>query len=306
MGGGETCTTRYSYTKGWSATHISSDGFHDAAFHPNPRAWAAEPAAFAPPALHAGAFLLPPALQARLGANAASMAPLPFANTSVACAGTPAACAWAPDGDAGLYYHATSFTSSPAVGDLRVSWAFSRATAVSVIGVQVRVGDDASSEATFAPYIAKSGHSCFLLAAGLQPPEALIQAAQARNKAATWVLRILGILLNFFGIALFMKPLGVALDLVPLVGPFVSDLVQMGVGVAAGALSLALCSLTIAAAWLAVRPAIGVPLLLLSFAAAAGLVAARERRRRGAGGAAGSASPQAQGYSAELNTYGDA
>jgi hypothetical protein len=310
IGGGQTCVTDYSYRTAWSSTHVNSDGFHDRFGHANPAAWAAEPTTFAPPALHAGAFRLPRDLQARLGAGAGATPQLPFADAARACGGAlndtaPAGCAWSPDGASGLYYHSSTL-APPSVGDLRVSWTFSDVTAVSVIGVQVRPSSG-DGDVTFAPYYAKSGHTCFLLEAGLLPPEALIAAAKARNKAATWALRVVGCFLNWLGINLFFEPLGVLIDVVPFVGPFVSDVVAFGVGIAASVVSLTLCSFTIAVAWLVVRPAVGVPLLLLSVGAGGGLVAARERRRRaggggGAGGGAGGGWGHAGAYSPELNT----
>ena len=295
LGGGSTCTHDVTYSLDWTSSPISSAGFRSQAGHGN-GAWAAESATFAPPALHAGALLLPPALQARLAAG--PLPPLPFANTTLACGGADASsCGWQVDGQNGLYYHAGgSPGAAPTSGDLRVSWAASAVDAVSVIGVQSRGPD---GNATLAPYFARSGHSCFLLEPGLLPPEAMIAAAKARNAAATWILRALGCVANFLGIRLFLQPLGVALDVVPFLGPFMSDVLEFGVGIAAALLSLTLCAFTIAVAWIAVRPAVGVPLLLLSMAATGALVAARERRRRAGGGRV---APGAAGeYSAELN-----
>jgi hypothetical protein len=308
IGGGQTCVTDYSYRTAWSSTHVNSDAFHDRFGHANPDAWAAEPMSFAPPALHAGAFRLPQELQARIGAGAGAMPPLAFADAGRACGGAlnatpPPGCSWSPDGASGLYYHAGSL-ASPAVGDLRVSWAASDVTTVSVIGVQVRAAAD---DVSFAPYYAHSGHTCFLLEAGLLPPEAMIARAKARNAALTWALRAVGCFMNWLGINLFFEPLGVLIDVVPFVGPFVSDVVAFGVGVAASVVSLALCSFTIAVAWVAVRPAVGVPLLLLSLGAGGGLVAARERKRRagGGGGGGGNAWGHAGAYSPELNAPED-
>ncbi len=295
--------TDYSYTREWSSSHIASDAFQDSQRHANPRgAWPAEAASFAPPALHAGAFLLPAALQARLGGF--PLAPLPFSDAAPACgapanASRPPGCAWSGSAG-GLYYHdGASGDVAPAIGDLRVTWAASSVTAVSFIGTQTRSA--ATGQPSLAPFYARSGHTCFLLEPGLLSPAAMIAAAKARNAALTWLLRALGCGLNWVGITLFLAPLGVLIDVVPIVGPFVSDLVAMGTGVAAAAVSLALCAFTIALAWLAVRPAVGVPLLLLSAAAAGGLAWARERRRRNAAPGGADTWGHAGAYSAELN-----
>ncbi len=257
--------------------------------HNNPGQWAADSSVWTPDALHAGAYLLPPALVARLRAGV--LLPLANLSTSAVCADA-AACAWRLDTAAGggLYYGASPAAPAPAIGDLRVSWAYCKDTSVSVVGVQRRTPDGG---ATLSPYTARSGHTCFLLEEGLVPASAMIALAKARNASLTWTLRCLGCVMNYVGILLFLAPLGVALDLVPLVGPFISDLLSFGVGIVAAGCSLALCSLTIALAWLAVRPAIGVPLLLLSIAVTAAGAHARNRRRRQRAGSA-------TGYSTEL------
>ena len=240
---------------------------------------------------------MPAALQARIGTSVGGVTALPAPNVSVACATAQPPCAWSPAPGGGLYYHSRGgAAAAPAVGDLRVRWEASDVAAVSFVAVQTR---DASGEATLAPYTARSGHTCFLLAAGQVPASALLAEAQARNVAATWTLRALGCLFNYLGLAALAQPAAVALDAVPLLGPFLGDLVQFGARIAAALLSLAVCAFAIAVAWLAARPAVGVPMLLLACAAAAALVAARERQRRQLNGGA-PADVVAAGYSAEL------
>lgn len=66
------------------------------------------------------------------------------------------------------------------------------------------------------------------------------------------------------GQLLFLAPLSVALDIVPFLGPFLGDLVSFGAGVISLPITLMLSLFTISVAWIAVRPALGVPLFLIS------------------------------------------
>ena len=222
--------------------------------------------------LHAGAFGLPPTLIAQLVACSTPDCSAPYVPPQgppqPPCAPPPAACRWSVMAIGGTtYYYYTSGWDRMGVsdvGDMRVALRSSTATAVSVLAVQQGAGAGAP---TFAPYVARSGHSCFLLDVGTASAAQMTAEALARNAAATWALRLLGFVMMWVGLLLVLKPLSVAADLVPLVGPFIGDLVSIGAAAVTAPIAASLSLLTAAFAWVAVRPALGVPLLFLGLGA---------------------------------------
>jgi hypothetical protein len=102
----------------------------------------------------------------------------------------------------------------------------------------------------------------------------MFKAAQAANVTLTWILRGVGFFLMFLGLVMVFRPIAVVADVVPIVG----SLLGVGTAIFAFLVSLTLGSITIAVSWLAVRPVLGVGLLLLSAGAAAGLIALARRR----------------------------
>ena len=301
VGGGETCVTDYFYKLTWSATPISSTGFHSSGYD-NPDVWPVQPQVFSPTALHVGNYTLPPALLAQLVAcsSAACVTALPAASLPAPaelplCAGR-GSCPWragAFDGRQGYMLPASAQPGPPAAGDMRVSFRYNSVQAASVVATQA--GPAALGAATtFAPWAAPSGHQCYLLEPGSLSAAAMFAAAQSRNAAATWALRLLGLAMMGGGLGLLGRPASVAVDLIPFVGPVLGTLLTFGTGAAAAALTVVLGSFTIALCWVAVRPAVGVPLLIFSLAFAAGsggFAARRHRMRRGSAGAGFSYAP---------------
>ena len=102
-----------------------------------------------------------------------------------------------------------------------------------------------------------------MLKEGERDAASMFQEEQENNKTFTWILRGVGFLMMAFGLFLVMKPLSVLGDVVPFIGNMVGALLA----VIAGFIALGLSLITIAIAWLAYRPLLGVPLLLGGVAA---------------------------------------
>jgi hypothetical protein len=92
----------------------------------------------------------------------------------------------------------------------------------------------------------------------------MFQEAEASNRLMTWVLRFVGCLLMFFGIAAILRPLSVLADVVPLFG----NIVGAGTTVIALLIAALFSLVTIAIAWIVYRPLIGAAVL----AAAAAII----------------------------------
>jgi len=84
----------------------------------------------------------------------------------------------------------------------------------------------------------------------------------------TWVWRIVGCLMMFFGLLLIMRPVTALADFVPFLGGIVGGIAFL----IAGLVSFALSFITIAVSWVVVRPMIGIPLLIVSVALLAGAI----------------------------------
>ncbi len=103
---------------------------------------------------------------------------------------------------------------------------------------------------------------------------------EAENATLTWILRGVGFVLMAFGIGLVFAPLAVLADVLP----FLGDMLRMGVGLFAGLVAGALSLVTIAVAWLAYRPLLGIGLLVLAVGLIVALRMLTRRRRPAAAG----------------------
>jgi hypothetical protein len=162
--------------------------------------------------------------------------------------------------------------AKPEVGDLKIAFSAVRPGEVSIIARQV--GD------SFEPWQSAAGDPLEKLAPGVVSPETMIGVMEQDNANLTWILRGVGFLLMAFGIGLVFSPLVVLADVLP----FLGDLLQMGVGLFAAMVAGSLSLLTIALAWIAYRPLLGVGLLAAALVLFVGLKALGRGRRGAAAG----------------------
>lgn len=138
------------------------------------------------------------------------------------------------------------------IGDLRVKFTLTKPHDVSLIAVQK--GD------TFTDYKAKNGKTQFLFRDGTHTAEDLFAAKAASNKMKRWLFRVIGFMLMYIGMGMVFRPLSVLADVIP----FLGTIVGKGTSFVAFIIA-AICSLvTIAIAWIAYRPVIGISLLVLA------------------------------------------
>lgn len=250
LGGGKEKKVTYSYDKVWSAKPIDTS-----TFHPEGKAQKEESTgvklvnppmpyeskSFTAAKVTLGAFTLPPVLVAEIHksepftipAESASKAPKDFKLT---------------EGGQGFYKGKSSGT--PAIGDVRVAYTVVKPLEVSVYGQQA--GD------TLRPFPTKSGDALIRLREGNMSGQAMIKAAEGENATLTWILRLVGFVLMAVGVYLVVRPLVVVADVVPFIGDFLS----VGAGIFAGLVALPLTLITIAICWIAVRPLLGIGLLV--------------------------------------------
>lgn len=246
LGGGEETTTTYTYSKGWSSTLIDSSAFQKPAGHTNPDSAAIESDTFTAEDIHVGKFVLPQSLTDLI----TNYEPRPVtAEEAKAAAEEHSANIQTAPG--GLLYIGKD-PANPAIGDIRITFKVAPSGPVSIIARQI--------EDTFEPFSIPKLGTIELLQTGTVSAETMFQKEQEGNTLLTWILRLVGFVMMLFGLQLVASPLSVLASIIPLLG----DIVGAGTGIIALALALPLTLVTIALAWLAYRPLIGIPLLLLA------------------------------------------
>ena len=159
--------------------------------------------------------------------------------------------------------------TQPRIGDMRVTFSVIYPHDISVIAKQK--GD------SFIDYTAKNGKKLNYLANEVKDAAAMFETARTNNAIMTWLIRLGGFLMMFFGLSAVFKPLSVLADVLPILG----DIVGMGTGLVAGLISLVCSLITIAVAWIFFRPVLGI-LLLVAAGALIGLLVKKRMAARAA------------------------
>ena len=256
LGGGEETVTTYNYSKAWSSGLIDSSAFQQADGHHNPPEMPYESLSWDAEGVTVGAFALSSDLLSRLG----GFADLPVREV-------PEGATWPEDAQPAqgrIYLGANP--SSPQIGDVRIAYSVVEQGPVSIVAEQR--GD------TFVEYRAKAGDSIAMIEPGTRTAQEMFESAIAGNTILTWMLRLAGFMLLWFGFSLIFAPLSVLADVIP----FLGNLVGMATGFFAFLLALAVALVVIAVAWIFFRPLLGI--LLLAMAVAAGFAGLKILRRK--------------------------
>ena len=250
LGGGEETTTTYTYSKGWSSSLIDSGKFQKPDGHANPDSMPVDSQIFTAQEIHVGKFSLPESLTELIN----NYSPQPAtAEEAKAAAKSHSADIQATTG--GQLFIGED-PQKPVVGDARVTFQSAPSGPVSIIAAQI--------DNTFEPFNIPKLGTIELLQTGTLSAEAMFQKEKEGNAILTWILRLVGFLLMLFGLLMISNIFSVLASIIP----FFGDIVGAGTGLLAFAIALPLTLVTIALAWIAYRPLIGIPLFL----AAAGSV----------------------------------
>lgn len=257
LGGGSETVTTYTYRKTWSGVLQDSGRFKNPQGHENPPSMPYPSQTQTAAHVSVGAFALSPALIREMDAYE----PLPL--QSLPAPLEPVALL--DNGEVYLKAEANSSPQSPRIGDARIRFSMVPAQAISVVAQQ--------TGKLLAPYRTSVGDEIALLQTGTLTAAQLFAKAQSDNTMLTWILRGAGLLVMFIGFVFVLKPLSVALDVLPLLG----NVAEMGIFLVAGLVALILGCVVIAAAWLWYRPLLGAALLA---AAVAGVLLLRRMRKK--------------------------
>jgi hypothetical protein len=100
-----------------------------------------------------------------------------------------------------------------------------------------------------------------MASAGTVSANDMFKAAEAENRALTWVLRGVGVLAMFFGFMLIGAPLAVVGSIVP----FIGEVFSAGIGLIALAMTAIVAPVVIAVAWFWYRPLVSIAALAIGF-----------------------------------------
>lgn len=230
----------YTYNQVWSSSPISSSGFYQTSGHENP-AWPSDSR------YQSGASYAEDAKLGDFTLTTSQVAQLPT-NVYV----TP------PDGIAGMTRNGNylqNYTGNPDVGSIRVSWESSNITQASALAKQ--------SGTALVNYTTKNDIAINRIFAGDMTGADMVQAMRDANKMGTWFFRILLTILICIGFSMIFGPVNVLVSLVPFLGKYIGKVTtkvsQIFGAIIGGALSL----VVILISWIAVRPIVAIPLLLI-------------------------------------------
>jgi hypothetical protein len=259
IGGGTETKATYKYTRKWSEKPIESIKFKNAEGHTNPGTMPYSTEVKTAGKVTLGAFTLSDTLVAGISKVE------PLIIDSGRHNRLPGELRRRLKLSDGVYYIGNDPTK-PAIGDIRISYSTVKPVVVSLIAQQT--GD------TFQPFKTKAGDSIQRLEMGQLSADLMFKKAQEENKMMTWILRVVGFLMLFFGLMLIFKPISTVADVVP----FFGNLLGAGLGIFSFLIALVLWALTVAGAWMAVRPLIGIVLVVIAGGSVAGLLMLKKKK----------------------------
>ena len=147
-----------------------------------------------------------------------------------------------------------SVAVAPVPGDVRVTFSVILPHEVTIVEQQ-----DGN---TLSPWAASDGETLSFVRDGRVPAAKIFADAQSMNSKITWLLRLVGLLVMYFGLKKVLGPIDTLVDVIPIL----NGIVAMGTSLAAGLVSGACALLTIGVAWIYYRPLIGIPLVVAGMA----------------------------------------
>jgi len=241
-GGSEETKTTYTYEKKWVDSPVRSADFKQPADHVNKGELIAEGGVFLAGKVTLGAFEVPEALIRQMGGEE---------ELKLKAEDLPEDLKDKAEVSQGQFYFGEDPTK-PVIGDQRVSYEIVKPGVFSIVAAQLG--------STFGEYPTKAGKPILMIDSGTVSAEMMFQNAASANTAITWIVRLLGFLFMAFGFMAIMRPLSVLGSVIP----FIGSLIGMGTGLVSVVLAGVISLLVIAIAWIAVRPVLGITLIVLA------------------------------------------
>jgi len=247
----QTETTTYDYSKEWSSDVIDSSTFKERQTPPNPGSMPYSPWEDTVSSATVGAFVLS---SDQIKQVPWSQALVPDDNVIFWLDLATQSRAVVRDGKL-FIGQTTKPGTTPAIGDVRISWKYVPATDVSIIAQQ---NNDRLQD-----YQTSRGKSFFLLHQGRKSADVMIADEQSTNTTIAWVVRVLGILFCIIGFKMIFSILPTIASVLPIFG----WIVGAGIDLVAWVLWFSLGFIMIALAWLRFRQLVSIVLLVIGIGA---------------------------------------
>lgn len=251
VGGGTTTRTTYEYDRKWKSGYNNSSSFHEKAGHENPKPKFKNSSHVAKH-VTVGAYELNNTLKGDMN----SFETLSWTDEMFQALPQEVADNGILDGEY-LYWSKDGPPSvdDPRVGDQRIQFRVVSPADVTLVAAQ--------KGNSFSPFTVPNGEKIEQLYVGQFTAEEMFEKFQQENITLAWILRLVGFLVCCAGFYLLVAPLGVFADVIPFLGSMTRGIVGFFAFLSGSCVALG----TIAVAWIAVRPLIGIPLLIVSIAA---------------------------------------
>lgn len=248
-------TTTYNYDKKWKSGRENHESFKHSNGHENPNAKFAE-SSLAADKVNLGAYLLNKSLKNSIH----SKEKVEWSEDLIAALPDDIRDHSLVNGEY-LYWSMKGLpsTENPKLGDQRISFDVVRPTNVSLVSA---VKPNATNQLT--PFKTTNGEELERLYVGDFSATEVFEKMQGENTVMAWLIRGGGLLLSFIGFTLIMGVLSAFTERIPIVGSMTRGII----GFVAFMLAIVLTALTIAFAWIAVRPLIAIPLIVVAIGAA--------------------------------------
>ncbi|MHC9541165.1 MAG: TMEM43 family protein [Vulcanimicrobiota bacterium] len=258
IGGGSETVTTYKYDKIWSEELIKSSDFKKPEGHKNPASMAYTTKVEKAGNVTIGAFTLSDSLVDMIDKYE------PLSLDSEMVEELPAKLQETMDVSDNYFYRGND-PANPAIGDIRLSFAIVKPLTVSIIAQQ--------SGSTFQSYKTRAGDAIQRLEAGTVNANEMFKHAEQENNTMTWIIRVVGFLLLFFGLMMVLRPLSTLADLIP----FVGNLLDAGIGIVSFLIALAIWTGVVAVAWISARPLLAVGLIVVTVGAVVGVMMMKKK-----------------------------
>ncbi len=252
-GGSKTTKKTYSYDNDWRSGRVSSEKFHNTNDYINPNPTFVDQV-FVAKTVNIGAF----EFDERLKSSINQYQDLPWNQDSISKLPAELQDQTKVEGE-WLYWsqHGTAGAASPTVGDQRIKIAFV-ASDIDVSLVTQQTGN------TFSPYETSNGQELHKLYVGKFTAPEVFKKLSSENQMWAWLWRVIGLVACTVGFSLILAPIAVVADVIP----FLGSLTRGATFFVSALMAVIVSAITISLAWIAVRPLIGIPMLLVAVGAA--------------------------------------
>lgn len=246
-GGGEETKTTYSYEKQWSNRLINSKNFKKSKKHKNPKKIPFEEYTIQSKEPYIGKYKLSESLLS--GVNNF----VPFELNNIDSLDDKNAKLIKENNGSQLVYIGTGSLKDPNIGDIIISF--------DLVPIDSEYSIIAQQKGErFIPFKTETGTTIEIISEGVHSAEELFSVAKDTNNMFTWVYRLAGLLMMYFGIKKVFKPLIVLTEVIPILG----TILNMGISIFASVVAFVFSFITMAIAWVFYRPILGISLLAVA------------------------------------------